>query len=88
MKNGGSTLDLISGTPLVAPDLIASTTGKGRLLAKVEGVNPGGRVKDWIALAMILAAEKEGKLKIGDTVVETTSGNTWIGLAVVCAVRG
>ncbi len=88
MKNGVSTLDLIGGTPLVALDRIASSPGKGRLLAKVEGANPGGSVKDRIALAMILAAEKEGKLKKGDTVVEATSGNTGIGLAMVCAVRG
>ena len=87
MKNGGSILDLIGGTPLVALDRIASSAGKGRFLAKVEGANPGGSVKDRIALAMILAAEKEGKLNKGDTVVEATSGNTGIGLAMVCAVR-
>lgn len=88
MKKGGSILDLIGGTPLVTLDRIASPKGGGRLLAKVEGANPGGSVKDRIALAMVLAAEEKGELEEGDTVVEATSGNTGIGLAMVCAVRG
>ncbi len=88
MNKGGSILDLIGSTPLVTLDRIASPAGGGRLLAKVEGANPGGSVKDRIALTMILAAEEKGELKDGDTVVEATSGNTGIGLAMVCAVRG
>lgn len=80
-------LQLIGRTPLVRlnrlPDADAAT-----VLAKIEARNPGGSVKDRIGFAMIEAAEREGKLKQGDTVVEPTSGNTGIGLAIVCAVRG
>ena len=58
------------------------------MLAKMESLNPGGSVKDRIAVAMIDDAERRGVLKPGATVVEPTSGNTGIGLAMVCAVRG
>ncbi len=88
MANQSGVLELIGNTPLVALDRIASSKPSGRLLAKVEGVNPGGSVKDRIALAMVLAAEKKGTLKSGDTVVEATSGNTGLGLAMVCAFKG
>ena len=62
--------------------------GGAELYAKLEGVNPGGSVKDRVALAIVEAAEKEGKLQNGGTVVEATSGNTGIGLALVCKHRG
>ncbi len=62
--------------------------GMAAIYAKVEASNPGGSVKDRIALAMIEAAEADGLLKPGATVVEPTSGNTGIGLALVCAVKG
>ncbi|MGY0634934.1 cysteine synthase A [Luteimonas sp. A478] len=81
-----SILDTIGKTPIVrlhrlAPDHIS-------LYAKVESFNPGGSVKDRLALAIILDAEEKGLLKPGDTVVEATSGNTGIALAMVCAARG
>ncbi len=78
---------LIGRTPVVRINKIASTTG-AQVWGKAEHMNPGGSVKDRIGLAMIEAAEKSGKLKPGMTVVEPTSGNTGIGLAVVCAVKG
>lgn len=80
-------LETIGGTPLVE---ISSrlNTGAARVLAKVEFFNPGGSIKDRIALAMVEAAEKSGVLKPGATIVEPTSGNTGVGLALVSAVRG
>lgn len=62
--------------------------GKARVLAKVEYFNPGGSVKDRIALAMVEAAEKDGTLRPGATIIEPTSGNTGVGLALVSAVKG
>ena len=62
--------------------------GKARILAKVEYFNPGGSVKDRIALSMVEAAEKAGDLRPGATIIEPTSGNTGVGLALVSAVRG
>src|SRR5207247_1145233 len=62
--------------------------GPGVLAAKVEARNPGGSVKDRIAVGMIEAGEREGKLQPGGTVVEPTSGNTGVGLALVCILRG
>jgi len=81
-----SILDTIGRTPVVrlqrlAPPHVA-------LYAKVESFNPGGSVKDRLALAIILDAEARGALKAGDTVVEATSGNTGVALAMVCAARG
>ncbi len=80
-------LDKIGNTPLVE---ISNKLNHGgaRVLAKVEYFNPGGSVKDRIALAMIEAAEKAGALKPGATIVEPTSGNTGVGLALVSAVKG
>ena len=84
-----SALELVGHTPLVQLQNIEKQTGcKARLLAKVEGANPGGSAKDRVALNMVLEAEKSGKLTPGGTVIEPTSGNTGIGLAMVCACRG
>jgi len=81
-----SILDTIGHTPVVrlhrlAPEHVT-------LYAKVEAFNPGGSVKDRLALAIILDAEARGQLKPGDTVIEATSGNTGVALAMVCAARG
>jgi cysteine synthase A len=83
----GSVLDLVGGTPLVRLNRIPKPGG-AVVLAKMESLNPGGSVKDRIALSMIEEAERRGLLKAGATIVEPTSGNTGIGLAMVCAVRG
>lgn len=79
--------DLIGNTPVVE---LQRMTGPedARILAKIESFNPGGSVKDRICLSMVEAAEREGKLKPGGTIVEPTSGNTGIGLAFVAAVKG
>jgi cysteine synthase len=79
-------LDTIGRTPVVRLHRIAPA--QVELYAKVESFNPGGSVKDRLALAIILDAEAKGLLKPGDTVVEATSGNTGIALAMVCAARG
>ncbi len=83
----GSVLDLIGNTPLVDVSTL-SPNPSVRLLVKLEGQNPGGSVKDRIALAMIEEAEKGGRLEPGATLIEPTSGNTGIGLALVCRVKG
>ncbi|HEX5306876.1 MAG TPA: cysteine synthase A [Dyella sp.] len=81
-----SILDTIGSTPIVKLHRLAP---KGvDIYVKVEAFNPGGSVKDRLALAIILDAEKRGVLKPGQTVVEATSGNTGVGLAMVCAARG
>ena len=80
-------LTLIGGTPLVRLEKVSQKAG-GDVYAKVESCNPGGSIKDRICLSMIEAAEKAGKLRPGDTIVEPTSGNTGIGLALVAAVKG
>lgn len=82
-----SVLETIGGTPLVEISGRLNAGG-ARVLAKVEFFNPGGSIKDRIALAMVEAAEKSGVLKPGATIVEPTSGNTGVGLALVSAVRG
>ncbi len=79
---------LIGETPLVHLARIAPELGATQIVAKLECANPGGSVKDRIALAMIEAAEAEGLLAAGGTIVEPTSGNTGIGLAWVGAVKG
>jgi len=86
-KMAGSVLELVGGTPLVRLNRIPKPGG-AIVLAKLESLNPGGSVKDRIALAMVEDAEQRGVLKTGATLVEPTSGNTGIGLAMVCAVRG
>jgi cysteine synthase A len=82
-----SVLDLIGNTPLVRLHRIGPA-GSAAILAKVESQNPGGSVKDRIARAMIEDAERRGVLRPGSTLVEPTSGNTGIGLALVSAVKG
>jgi cysteine synthase A len=82
-----SVLELIGGTPLVRLNRIPNPEG-ATVLAKAESLNPAGSVKDRIAYAMVDDAERRGVLKPGATVVEPTSGNTGVGLAMVCAVRG
>jgi cystathionine beta-synthase len=80
-------VDLVGRTPIVRlPKL--SPRGGAELLAKLEYLNPGGSVKDRIGLPMIEAAEREGKLRSGGTIVEPTSGNTGVGLAIAAAVKG
>ena len=80
-------LDLIGDTPLVRLGHIAPPGG-AQLLAKVEYLNPGGSVKDRIAVRMVETAERSGALKPGGTIVEPTSGNTGVGLAIVAALKG
>ncbi|MDO8691012.1 MAG: cysteine synthase A [Dehalococcoidia bacterium] len=80
-------LGLIGGTPLVRLNRVPGQDA-ARVYGKLEAANPGGSVKDRIALAMVEKAEREGKLKPGGTIVEPTSGNTGIALAVVAAVKG
>ena len=80
-------LDTVGNTPLVRLRRLARDI-RAPVLAKLESLNPGGSVKDRIGLAMVEAAEREGKLKPGGTIVECTSGNTGMGLAMVAAVRG
>ncbi len=80
-------LDAIGGTPVVALDRLVPP-GSAAVFAKLEAFNPGGSVKDRIAVSMLDAAEREGRLRPGGAVVEPTSGNTGLGLALACAVRG
>jgi cysteine synthase len=79
--------ELIGGTPLVRLNQL-SRPGSATIYGKVESFNPGGSVKDRICLSMIDEAERQDRLKPGGTIVEPTSGNTGIGLALVAAVRG
>ncbi|MFZ4793058.1 MAG: pyridoxal-phosphate dependent enzyme [Blastocatellia bacterium] len=87
MKYNNNVLELVGGTPLVRINHLARGVNP-LILAKMESYNPGGSVKDRIGSAMIDRAEKLGELKPGGTVVEATSGNTGIGLALACAIRG
>ena len=80
-------LELVGSTPIVRLDKV-SPRGGAQILGKLEYLNPGGSVKDRIGLPMIEAAEREGKLKPGGTIVEPTSGNTGVGLAIAAAVKG
>jgi cystathionine beta-synthase len=80
-------LDLVGATPIVRLDKLGRDV-EPTLLAKLEYLNPGGSVKDRIGLPMIEQAEREGKLKPGGTIVEPTSGNTGVGLAIAAAIKG
>ncbi len=80
-------LEVIGNTPLIKLNHLNKGL-KPQIFGKLESVNPGGSVKDRIGIAMLEAAEKNGKIKPGGTVVEATSGNTGIGLALACAVKG
>ena len=82
-----SILELIGNTPLVDVSAL-SPNNQVRILVKLEGQNPGGSVKDRIALSMVEEAEKEGILTPGHTLIEPSSGNTGIGLAMVCRLKG
>lgn len=86
MNIANNITDLIGNTPLVKINTL--NTSGANLFAKLEYFNPASSVKDRIALSMIQEAEKSGKLKAGDTLIEATSGNTGIGLAMVAAARG
>lgn len=84
----GKILDLITDTPLVEIRRMAASEPRGKVFGKLEAMNPGGSVKDRICLAMIEQAEADGRLKPGGVVIEPTSGNTGIGLALVASQRG
>ncbi len=86
-KIAASVLDLVGNTPMVRLNKLPKPGG-ATILAKLESLNPGGSVKDRIAVSMVEDAERRGLLKPGSTIVEPTSGNTGIGLAIVAAVRG
>ena len=81
-------LELVGDTPLVALTRLDADVPRARVYAKAETLNPGGSVKDRICLAILEAAEQSGALRPGGVVIEPTSGNTGIGLALVCAEKG
>src|SRR5437870_10222566 len=86
IRNDPAVLSLIGNTPLI--ELTRLDRGPCRLFVKLESQNPGGSIKDRIALSMIAAAEQDGRLKSGGTVVEATAGNTGLGLALVARAKG
>src|SRR5437870_4223390 len=86
IRNDPAVLSLIGNTPLI--ELTRLDRGPCRLFVKLESQNPGGSIKDRIALAMFEAAEQDGRLKAGGTVVEATAGNTGLGLALVARAKG
>ena len=91
MQVHDSLIELVGNTPLVRLKAVTRGLGGGRaptVLAKVEYLNPGGSVKDRIALRMVEAAEASGALRPGGTIVEPTSGNTGVALAIVAAEKG
>jgi cysteine synthase A len=87
LRVSGEASALVGGTPLVALSRLGEGLG-GEIVAKLEYFNPGGSVKDRLGVAMLDAAEREGRIEPGSVVVEPTSGNTGIALALVCAARG
>ncbi len=87
MRDFPTLLELVGNTPIIRLPQI-QPVGGGRLLAKLEYLNPGGSIKDRIGLPMVEAAERDGRLRPGGTIVEPTSGNTGVGLAMVAAARG
>ncbi len=87
MKPDQNIIKLIGNTPIVKLNKVTGPED-AEIWAKLEGFNPGGSVKDRIALSMIETAEKEGKLQPGGTIIEPTSGNTGIGLAIISAFKG
>ena len=82
-----SVIDMIGNTPIVDVSAL-SPNAQARILLKLEGENPGGSVKDRIARSMVLAAEAEGTLAPGATIIEPSSGNTGIALAMIARTRG
>ncbi|MFX4220997.1 MAG: PLP-dependent cysteine synthase family protein [Thalassobaculum sp.] len=86
MTPATSVLSMIGNTPML--ELTRTDTGPCRLFVKLENQNPGGSIKDRIALSMVEAAERDGRLKPGGTIVEATAGNTGLGLALVAAEKG
>ncbi|HKI79135.1 MAG TPA: pyridoxal-phosphate dependent enzyme, partial [Ignavibacteriaceae bacterium] len=82
-----SILDAIGNTPLIKLNKLNKGL-KPQIFAKLESANPGGSVKDRIGLSMLEAAERDGQIKPGGTIIEATSGNTGIGLALAAAVKG
>ena len=88
MRIANSVIDLIGHTPLVRLNSVTKGVTNATVLAKVEYLNPGGSAKDRIAIGLVDAAEKAGHLKPGGTIVEPTSGNTGVGLALVAQQRG
>ena len=86
MAPASSVLQMIGNTPML--ELTRMDTGPCRLFVKLENQNPGGSIKDRIGLAMIEAAERDGRLQPGGTIVEATAGNTGLGLALVAAQKG
>lgn len=87
MNYKNNILERVGNTPLIKINKINHGL-KPQIFAKLESANPGGSVKDRIGISMLEAAEKEGKIKPGGTVIEATSGNTGIGLALACSVKG
>ena len=87
MRIAQSVVELIGQTPMIRLTKLTDSA-MAEVLVKLESINPSGSIKDRTALGMILAAEAEGRLKAGDTIVEPTSGNTGIGLAMLAAARG
>jgi len=81
-----SVIDMIGNTPML--ELTQFDTGPCRLFVKLENQNPGGSIKDRVALSMIEQAERDGSLQPGGTIIEATAGNTGLGLALVAALKG
>ena len=86
MKVSGSVLDTIGHTPML--EVTRIDTGPCRLFLKLENQNPTGSIKDRIGLSLIEAAERDGRIKPGGTLIEATAGNTGLGLALVAAQKG